>query len=126
MISQGLPLPLERRMIPCLVRRAVMDLTVRSDLPISLATNFCGADGFCCITRSTAISSKVQFLHFAGNPRAKFALASVGFALCSSEDGFQSKCSSRLRSGVFSPSNILRKKRSRYMAVSVTPSCRLL
>lgn len=79
MISQGLPLPLDRRMIPCLVRRAVMDLTVRSDLPISLATNFCGADGFCCITLNTAISSKVQFLHFAGRPRAKFALASIGF-----------------------------------------------
>ena len=126
MISQGLPLPLERRMIPCSVRRAVMDLTVRSDLPISLATNFCGADGFCCITRNTAISSKVQFLHFAGRPRAKFALVNVEVALCSSVEGFQSKWSSRLRSGLVSPSNILRKKRSRYMVVSVTPSCKLL
>lgn len=126
MISQGLPLPLERRRIPCLVRRAVMDLTVRSDLPILLATNFCGADGFCCITRNTAISSKVLFLHFAGSPRAKFALTGVGLALCSSADAFQPKCSSRLRSGVVSPSNTLRKKRSRYMVVSVTPSCKLL
>ena len=77
-----------------------MDLTVRSDLPISLATNFWGADGVCCITRNTAISSKVQFLHFAGRPRAKFALMNVGVALCSSVEGFQSKWSSRLRSGV--------------------------
>ena len=80
MIFQGLPLPLERRMIPCSVRRAVMDLMVRSDLPISLTTNFCGVDGFCCITRNTAISPKVQFLHFDGSPRAKFALVSVGEA----------------------------------------------
>lgn len=80
MISHGLPLPLERLMIPCSVRRAVMDLTVRSDLPISLATNFWGDDGFCSITRNTAISSKVQFLHFAGSPRAKFALVNVGLA----------------------------------------------
>ena len=52
----------------------------RSDLPISFATNFCETDGFCCITRNTAISSKVQFLHFDGSPRAKFALVSVGEA----------------------------------------------
>ena len=66
-------------MIPCSVSRAVMDLTVRSDLPISLATNFCGTDGYCCITRNKAISSKVQFLHFVGRPRAKFALVNVDF-----------------------------------------------
>ena len=73
-------------MIPCSVSRAVMGLTVRFDLPISLATSICGADGFCCITRNTAIPSKVQFLHFDGKSRAKFALVNVGFALCSSAD----------------------------------------
>lgn len=51
-----------------------VDLTVRSDLPISAAICFCVAVGFDNTTRRMAISSKVQFLHFEGRLSAKFAL----------------------------------------------------
>ena len=133
-ISQyPLRLPFLRTRMPYSVRRTVIDLTVRSDLPISVAMYFWVAAGFCRMTRSTAISSKVQFLHFGGSESAGFALWTDSFALWKplfalwkSASGFQSKCISRFLSGVASPSNMLRKKRSRYIVVSVTPSCRLL
>lgn len=39
------------------------------------------ADGFFCTMRSSAISSKVQFLHFEGNSSSIFALWTLRFAL---------------------------------------------
>ena len=52
----------------------VIDLTVRSDFPISRAISFWVADGGFCTMRSSATSSKVQFLHFGGNSLPVFAL----------------------------------------------------
>ena len=51
-----------------------MVLTVLSDFFISFAINACPAEGFCCIILSTAISSKVQSLHFDGSESAEIAL----------------------------------------------------
>ena len=77
-----------------------MLLTVRSDFPIVAAICFCVAVGFVCTTRSTAISSKVQDLHFRGRLSAKFALWTAPFALWTSSlvsPSFQSMCNSRFR-----------------------------
>ena len=77
-----------------------MLLTVRSDFPIVAAIWFCVAVGFVCTTRSTAISSKVQDLHFRGRLSAKFALWTAPFALWTSSlvsPSFQSMCNSRFR-----------------------------
>ena len=77
-----------------------MLLTVRSDFPIMAAIWFCVAVGFVCTTRSTAISSKVQDLHFRGWLSAKFALWTAPFALWTSSlvsSSFQSMCNSRFR-----------------------------
>ena len=77
-----------------------MLLTVRSDFPIMAAIWFCVAVGFVCTTRSTAISSKVQDLHFRGWLSAKFALWTAPFALWTSSlvsPSFQSMCNSRFR-----------------------------
>lgn len=50
--------------MPFSVRLIVMLLTVLSDLPICVAISFCVAFGRSCKKFSTAISSKVQNLHF--------------------------------------------------------------
>ena len=76
--------PSTRRRIPFSCSETVMLLTVRSDFPIVAAIWFCVAVGFVCTTRSTAISSKVQDLHFRGRLSAKFALWTAPFALWTS------------------------------------------
>ena len=76
-----------------------MVLTVLSGFFISFAINACFAEGSCCMILSTAISSKVQSMHFGGSESAEFslwanlfALREPLFALCSSVAIFQSKC----------------------------------
>ena len=89
-----------RLRIPFSCSETVMLLTVRSGFPIVAAIWFCVAVGFVCTTRSTAISSKVQDLHFRGRLSAKFALWTAPFALWTSSlvsPSFQSMCNSRFR-----------------------------
>ena len=57
-------LPFLRSIMPFSVRLFVMVLTVLSDLPMCVAISFCVAFGRSCKKFSTAISSKVQNLHF--------------------------------------------------------------
>lgn len=65
-ISQGLPLPLERRMIHCSVRRAVFDLTGALICLSHLQQTFVGPMGIAVSLATRQFLPKCSFLHFAG------------------------------------------------------------